>query len=446
MLKNRIFAVYFNIQMKGTERLLHYVWRHKLFPLCPLVTTDGRTLEVLDPGLYNQDAGPDFFNAKIKIDQTVWVGNVELHTRSSDWFRHGHDADAAYKNVILHVVEVADAEVGATLFPQLVLPVPEQVRLHYEELQQQDVSPACHAVLPSLSSLAVNGWLSALQTERFEEKARHIHCCLERCNGDWEQVCFVTLARNFGFGVNGDAFEEWAYHIPLQAIGKHRDNLFQVEAFFLGQAGLLEAEAQPASQREQAAADTYFQQLRREYAFLAHKFSLTPMDASRWRFLRLRPQNFPHVRLAQLADLYFRQTAGLAQLLAATDADALRTALSARVSGYWETHYGFGTESRRGQKAIRTASLNLLLINTVAPLWFAYGRYRYDESLCERAFRLWEELPAEDNYITRDWKQAGIRVQTAADSQAVIRLRKQYCDRKDCLRCRFGYEYLTHKK
>ena len=431
--------------MRGSEQLLHYVWRHKLFPLRPLVTTDGRPVEVLDPGLSNHDAGPDFFNAKIKINGTVWVGNVELHTRSSDWLRHGHDSDPAYGNVILHVVEQADTEIGNGRFPQMVLPVPDVVRIHYEELLERDVFPPCHDVLGGLSKLMIHGWLSALQTERFEEKAAHIRSLLKQYGGDWEQVCFVTLARSFGFGVNGDAFEEWASHISLQAVGKHRDDPFQVEAFFMGQAGLLDASALPAVQRQRAVNDPYFQRLVHEYRFLSHKFSLQPMPSAHWRFLRLRPQNFPHIRLAQLSDLYFRRCASLSGLLSAASADDLRTALSACAPGYWETHYAFGLESPRRTKVLQKSSLNLLLINTVAPLLFAYGRYRYDEALCERAFRIWEELPAEDNYITRAWRQAGMELNSAADSQAFIRLRRQYCDRKDCLRCRFGYEYLTKK-
>lgn len=428
------------------EQLLHYVWLHRLFPLHLLRTTGGQEVEVIDPGLHNTDAGPDFFNAKVRIGGTLWVGSVEIHRRSSDWLRHGHSGNPAYANVILHVVETADTDLPGTDFPQLELPVPPVVRERYEALRAEEAFPPCYRVVPGLDGLKVADWLGALCTERLEEKTARIADQLKACGNDWEQVCFMTLARNFGFGVNGEAFGEWAEHIPLHAVGKHRDDLFQVEAFFFGQAGLLTEEGQPMAHRVAASADSYYLKLQAEYRFLAHKFGLQPMDARRWRFLRLRPQNFPHIRLAQLACVYHRQVFGLSRLLEADGPEALRRLLATGVSPYWETHYGFGCESRRSAKQLQTASLNLLLINTVAPLFFAYGRYRSDEALCEKAFGLWESLPAESNYITRSWQAAGLSVRTAADSQALIRLRKHYCDRRDCLRCRFGYEYLTHKK
>lgn len=218
------------------EQLLHYVWKHKIFPLMPLRTTSGQPVEVIDPGLPNPNAGPDFFNAKLKIDNMLWVGNVELHTQASDWFRHGHDRNTAYDNVILHVVGVSDCEVHRTngdVIAQLQLCCPESIRCRYAELRQAEAYPPCHSILSSLPKLTVHSWLSALQVERFERKAQDIAVRLERCNNHWEDVFFITLARNFGFGLNGDAFEAWAGHLPLRAVDKHRDSLFQVEAFFL---------------------------------------------------------------------------------------------------------------------------------------------------------------------------------------------------------------------
>ena len=210
-----------------------------------LRTTTGKPVEVIDAGLPNTNAGPDFFNAKLKIDGTLWVGNVEVHTVASDWMRHGHDKDVAYDNVILHVAETVDCEVfranGAPV-PQLQLSCPESIRRHYAELTHAEIYPPCYSILSSLPKLTVHSWLSALQVERFEQKARAIAARLEHCNNHWEDVFFITLSRNFGFGLNGDAFEAWANHLPFRAIDKHRDNLFQVEAFFFGQAGLLDEE------------------------------------------------------------------------------------------------------------------------------------------------------------------------------------------------------------
>lgn len=425
------------------EKLLHYVWLHRLFPTGGLRTEDGRPVEVIDPGLPNHNAGPDFFNAKVKIGGTLWAGNVEIHERASDWYRHGHETDAAYCNTILHVAGCLDRDVrtadGKTL-PQVALEVPEDVAANYRELLREEDYPPCWRVIPSLPAVTVRCWMSALATERLEEKTRRIFRLLERNGGDWEQAFFATLARNFGFGVNSDAFEEWAMHIPLMAVGKHRDDAFQVEAFFFGQAGLLDEAATPPERQ-----DEYFLRLRREYLFLAHKFSLTPMDARRWRFLRMRPHNFPHVRMSQLVSLYHRRQADFSRLMETADTDALRAMLAANATPYWQEHYSFGAESKGTPKRMQAASADLLLINTVAPLLFAYGRKRFDEARCERAFQLLESLKPERNAVVRAWDKAGLGAACAADTQALLQLKRNYCDRKDCLRCRFGAEYLRKK-
>ena len=430
------------------EQLLHYVWKHKLFPVGPLCTVQGQGVEIIDPGLSNRNAGPDFFNAKVKIGGTLWVGNVEIHDRASDWFLHGHEKDPHYDNVILHVCGEIDGEATNSRGEKLVqmqLDIPEEVKLHYRELLSIDQYPPCFRIIPSLTRLVVHSWMSALQTERLSAKTEAIVGRLARCNGDWENAYFVTLARNFGFGINGDAFEQWAQSIPLHAVDHHRDNIFQIEALFLGQAGLLNMESIPEYCRKDAVADGYFDKLRREYLYLAHKFSIAPIDYRLWRFLRLRPQNFPHIRISQLAMLYYQQHASLSQILEAVNVkDAMRL-LSTTVTPYWETHYTFGSTSVRNEKHISLSSLNLLIINTVVPVLFAYGRHRGEEKYCDRAFDFLEALRPENNYIIRMWKQCGLAVDNAGDSQALIQLKKEYCDRKECLRCRFGYEYLKRK-
>lgn len=427
------------------EQLLHYVWKHKMLPLHELTTTDGRRVEVIDPGLHNRNAGPDFFNAKVKIDGTLWVGNVEIHDRASDWYAHGHDHDSAYDNTVLHVATTIDREVRTAnrqTVPQLQLDVPPVVREHYEELLRTDQYPPCYRIIPDLSQLMIHSWLSALQTERLEQKTIAIQRRADRCNGSWEDAYFMTLARNYGFGINGDAFEEWALHIPPGAVGKHRDDLFQIEAIFMGQAGLLDEAAVPERYREEALNEGYYTRLRNEYLYLAHKFSLQPMDYKRWRFLRLRPQNFPYIRIAQLANLYYERRASLSALIDCETADELRQLLQTHVTPYWETHYIFGSESARNRKQLSAASMDLLIINTAVPMLFAYGRHALKEQLCDRAFDILEQLKAEQNHIIRMWQECGLEVATAGDSQALIQLKKEYCDKKDCLRCRIGYEYL----
>lgn len=421
------------------EQLLHYVWKHRMWHTAPLTTTDGREVEVIDVGLHNHNAGPDFFNAKVKIDGTLWVGNVEIHDRASDWYHHGHDHDEKYRNVILHVVGTADRDVAdneGRLIPQLVLSVPQQVADNYRELLTADQYPPCYRIIPELKPLTVHAWMSALQTERLEQKTQAIKKRVEECNGDWEAAYFVTLARNYGFGINGDAFEAWAKSIPLHNVDHHRDDLFQIEALFLGQAGLLEREGE----------DDYFLRLQQEYRYLAHKFRMSPIDSHLWNFLRLRPQNFPYIRLSQLAVLYYNRHAGLSALLECETLKQAEEMMKTHVSPYWETHYSFGSESDKNPKNLSISSIRLLIINTIVPVLFAYGRHVGNERLCDRAFDLLEQLQAENNHITRMWAECGLTVQSAGDSQALIQLKKEYCDRKDCLRCRIGYEYLRVKR
>ena len=213
------------------EVLLHYCWKHKLLPLKELMTTDNQLVEIIDPGLHNRHAGPDFFNAKVRINGTLWVGNVEIHQKSSDWYAHGHHLDKAYDNVVLHVATVIDADVQTrqgNFIPQLALEVPETVKAHYQELLSVDQYPPCYRIIPNLTRLTVHSWMSVLQTERLEQKTRAIQQRVKRCDGSWETGYFVTLARNYGFGVNGDAFETWALHVPLKEVAHHRDDLFQI--------------------------------------------------------------------------------------------------------------------------------------------------------------------------------------------------------------------------
>ena len=406
-----------------------------------LQTTTGEPVEVINAGLPNTNAGPDFFNAKLKIGGTLWVGNIEVHTLASDWMRHGHDKDAAYDNVILHVAETVDCEVfraNGVPVPQLQLPRPDPVRQRYDELSHAEIYPPCYSILSSLPKLTVHSWLSALQVERFEQKARVIATRLERCNNHWEDVFFITLARNFGFGLNGDAFEAWASRLPFRAIDKHRDDLFQVEAFFFGQAGLLDEELPDA--------DGYYLKLQKEFRYLQHKFELSvPMTATQWRFLRLRPGNFPHVRLAQLANLYYKERSLFSRIMEADTLEAVRKLLTVTTSPYWEEHFNFRKVSSSREKQVGKNAQNLIIINTVIPFLYAYGLHKADELLCERATGFLESLKAEDNHIIRHWSGAGLPVSTAADSQALLQLQKEYCDKKDCLRCRFGFEYLRQK-
>ena len=417
------------------EQLLHYVWKHKIFPLKELKTTTGQQVEVIDTGLANTDAGPDFFNAKLKLDGVLWIGNIEIHERSSDWFKHGHHADAGYNSVILHIASEIDTEISRSngeRIPQIQLICPEAVRTNYKELLETDSYPPCYRIIPSLPPFTAHSWMTALQMERFEQKATLLNERLKRCQGNWEDAFFITLARNFGFGLNGDAFETWAHRLPFRAVDKHRNDLFQIEAIFFGQAGIL----------EDSDGDGYYLRLKKEYTHLQHKFGLIPMDASLWRFLRLRPANFPHIRIAQLACLYHRAYGLLSRIMETETLQGVRDILKGGTSEYWLTHYTFGGSSPSRPKTLSNTSLDLLIINTVVTFLYAYGLHKGNRVLCARAGSFLEELKAENNYITRMWEQCGMKASNAADSQALIQLKKEYCDKKKCLYCRIGYEYL----
>lgn len=417
------------------EQLLHYVWKHKIFPLKELKTTTGQQVEVIDTGLANTDAGPDFFNAKLKLDGVLWIGNIEIHERSSDWFKHGHHADAGYNSVILHIASEIDTEISRSngeRIPQIQLICPEAVRTNYKELLETDSYPPCYRIIPSLPPFTAHSWMTALQMERFEQKATLLNERLKRCQGNWEDAFFITLARNFGFGLNGDAFETWAHRLPFRAVDKHRNDLFQIEAIFFGQAGIL----------EDSDGDGYYLRLKKEYTYLQHKFGLIPMDASLWRFLRLRPANFPHIRIAQLACLYHRAYGLLSRIMETETLQGVRDILKGGTSEYWLTHYTFGGSSPSRPKTLSNTSLDLLIINTVVTFLYAYGLHKGNRVLCARAGSFLEELKAENNYITRMWEQCRMKASNAADSQALIQLKKEYCDKKKCLYCRIGYEYL----
>ena len=420
------------------EQLLHYVWKHKIFPLKELKTTTGQQVEVIDTGLANTDAGPDFFNAKLKLDGVLWIGNIEIHERSSDWFKHGHHADTGYNSVILHIASEIDTEISRSngeRIPQIQLICPEAVRTNYKELLETDSYPPCYRIIPSLPPFTAHSWMTALQMERFEQKATLLNERLKRCQGNWEDAFFITLARNFGFGLNGDAFETWAHRLPFRAVDKHRNDLFQIEAIFFGQAGIL----------EDSDGDGYYLRLKKEYIYLQHKFGLIPMNTSLWRFLRLRPTNFPHIRIAQLACLYHRAYGLLSRIMETETLQGVRDILKGGTSEYWLTHYTFGGSSPSRPKALSNTSLDLLIINTVVTFLYAYGLHKGNPVLCARAGSFLEELKAENNYITRMWEQYGMKASNAADSQALIQLKKEYCDKKKCLYCRIGYEYLKRK-
>ncbi|MBR6283674.1 MAG: DUF2851 family protein [Muribaculaceae bacterium] len=419
------------------EQLMQYVWQHRLWCSEDMVTNDGHRIRVLDPGLLNTDAGPDFFNAKVEIDGRVWVGNIEIHVRASDWHRHGHDHDRAYDNVVLHVVDQDDATITRTdgeRIPQVVLQVSPQFGTRYASLVNARTQLPCAGELSTLPPLAVTEWLAALAFERLHNKVERLRQLCDLYCGSWEEVCYVTLARTLGFGINNDALERLARRTPLRLLHKHSDSLLQLEALLFGQAGLLDR-----------ADDTepYVQQLRREYAFLANKFSLRPMERESWKLFRIRPQNFPYRRIALLAHYVHDGFNLMQRILEAESEEQLRALFDVELTGYWATHYTFGRTTSTASSALAESSIDILLINLVAPLYRARGELLGDYALSDRAVELLEMLRPERNRIVSTFGSAGIKADSALTSQALIELRRNYCDTRKCLYCRLGHRLLS---
>ena len=423
-----------------TEKFLQYIWQNKLFAAQNLTTTDGQNVEVIDAGRPNSDAGPDFFNAKIKIDGQMWAGNVELHLRASDWNKHKHSTDKAYDSVILHVVKDADMPVFNTQKQpvcQMCLNYPSHLEKQYEELIFNSRKTRCEQYISNIQSIHIRTCLSALLTERLSEKTEFIETILQSNNNNWEETFYITLARNFGFGLNAFPFEQLAKSTPLPVLAKHKNSLSQIEAILFGQAGFLASQA--------AQKDEYVLKLEQEYAFLKHKFSLASMDNSQWKLLRVRPVNFPTVRIAQFAAIIHQSSKLFSKILQSAALSDLQQLFAAKVSGYWETHYLLNEPSPRRSKKLGADAVNTILINTVVPFLFAYGKHTNDNALQDRALSLFEHIPAEKNSTITEWARAGIPAQNAGDTQALLQLKTRYCDRNDCLRCRIGYKILSRQ-
>ncbi|MEN6589403.1 MAG: DUF2851 family protein [Proteiniphilum sp.] len=423
--------------MTTKEQLLHYVWKFRLFPPGSLETVDGQKVEVIDPGIQNRDAGPDFFNAKVSIGDRLWAGNVEIHHSSDEWMKHGHHLDKAYNSVILHLSERVNKEVmneRGQQIPQCVITVPENIRRNADYLLYSNSRIPCKMFLSSLPEPMISSWLDVLSVERLERKTNQIFTHLARNNHSWDEVFYILISRNFGFGLNADEFENLALSLPFHYIQKHSDNLFQVEALMFGQAGMLEVAVMN---------DEYYSRLQREYAFLKAKYGLKNGDGFLFKSMRVRPRSFPQIRIAQLAALLQQSGRLFSLILEKEEVPQLRSLLQTAPSAYWQTHYMFGKVSPKAVKPLGDASLDILLINTVAPVLFAYGKKTDSEVYCNRAIQILETLKPERNSIVNEFSEAGIVPRHAFDSQALIQLRKEYCDTRKCLYCRIGHKLLS---
>lgn len=420
------------------ESVLQTIWQYKLFEQHGLLTATGLPVEIIDVGKTNMHAGPDFFNAKIRIGDTLWAGNVEIHPVASDWYRHGHHTDPAYRNVILHVVQQADVEVRQSegrMIPQLELKLSPAYVGRYEELIQSKSWIACDDKLKQIPAIYISTWKNSLLVERLQMKVADIDTLLEREQNYWENVLYQSLCRSFGFSINGDAFAALAVALPWHVVQKNRDQLFRLEALFLGQSGLL---------NRLEYKDDYLNELIKEYDYLRHKYDLIPLEGSRWRLLRLRPSNFPYIRLAQMAALLYEHPHLFADMIEKPDVKTLLTMLhSVQPSTYWQQHYVPDGKEYGSSRQLGRASAQSILINTVVPLIFSYAVHHQDEVLQDKAVQMLESLPPENNYIVRKWRSYGMKMENAADTQAFIQLFRNYCEAKKCMQCSIGYKVLT---
>lgn len=422
------------------EDFVHYLWKFKKFDVDKLCTTDGQELVLFGLGDHNQEhSGPDFFNAQIEIGNEKWAGNIEMHLRSSDWYAHQHEKDTAYDNVVLHVVWEHDVDVfrkdGSKIPTLRIADYTQQEQIEkYQELLNKPKNQwiYCEEHFPNFDDLLVENWLERVYIERLEQRSSLIHQLLEKSTNNWDEVLFKLLARNFGLNVNGDIFLEMAESIPFKVVQRISEDQQKLEALFFGQLNLLEDPLE----------EPYYQKLQKEYAFLRHKYRIGRKLSSKPQFFRLRPGNFPTVRIAQLAALYHQHQNLFTTLVGSSAIQDIRSVFKVAPSDFWKDHYTFTTKSRSSSRYLTPKFIDLLLINTFVPLRFAYARYKgKDEN--DLIIEYMTSISSEKNQIISKFERLKKEVsRNALHSQALKQLKTKYCDRQACLSCNLGIAYL----
>lgn len=438
------FAAFYIIRAAMKEEFLHYLWKYRLYDSDSLFDNEGNRITVISPGDYNRDSGPDFFNARIRIAGTEWAGNVEIHTRASHFDSHGHNTDHAFDSVILHLVAENDRKIFNSRGEELTTAVIgfDPVYLEkYQDLVNNQALIACQNEIRSLDTFFIRHWLSFVLIERLQKKSDSIMKVFAETGNDWDETFYRMLSRYFGFRVNTEPFEMLAAALPFRIIRKHTDNRFQIEALLFGAAGMLEE-----GLFTEALGDSYFQDLIREYKILSAKYSLKPIHGWLWKFSRLRPVNFPTVRISQLAALLSVAGGMFSRTIEAETPEKLKQLFGVSASSYWDNHYVFGRESARICKKTGDQAKDILLINAIIPLMFVYGRHKNNREICENALTFLETLRPESNSLVSDWKLSGIEVESAFYTQALIHLTEEYCRKRRCLDCRLGCKLISSGK
>lgn len=416
------------------EDFLHFIWKFKNFIYKYLQTTEGLPLSIIKAGEHNFNAGPDFLNARIKIGDKIWAGSVEIHIKTSHWQQHNHSTDDAYNNVILHVVYEDDAP-GLLTIPCLELKnlINPNSLAHYHLLKTSKEWIPCATQIQQVEEFTKSFWLERMAAERLEIKALAVLKTLKSNNNDWAETFYQLSGKNFGFKINSPAFEALTKSLPQKLLSKHRHNYLQIEALLFGQAGMLETDF----------TDEYPNSLKREYDFLRKKYNLIHLQLHQWKYLRLRPPNFPTIRISQFAALAHKSVHLFSQILETENYQDLISLFEVKASSYWDDHFIWDKEvQKKTEKWLGNESINNIIINTIIPTLFAYGIAKNSIIYKEKAFSLLEEIPAEINNITEGWKKLGFRNKNAYESQALIHLRNNYCDNKQCLKCAIGTKIL----
>ena len=415
------------------EDFLHYLWRYKRFDFLNLQTTDNQLVEIVEFGEHNQNAGPDFLNARLRIGETLWAGNVEMHLNASEWLAHKHDEDAAYDNVILHVVMDEDKIIfdkNKQRLACLVLKpyITENLLGTYQKLLHNAHWIPCQHHFFTVSDLVKSAWQSRLLVERLEEKIAVFETSFYQNKQHWEETFYQALAKNFGVKINDLPFELLAKSLPLLTLAKHKDSLFQIEALLFGQAGMLQEEFE----------DDYPKRLQKEYFYLQKKLQLEPISASMWKFSKLRPGNFPTIRIAQFATLIHQSVHLFSKILEAKNTKSIQDLFEIKLSDYWNEHYVFDKTSKKISKSLGKDTVNLLIINTIAPFLFLYGKIKNDEMYKDNAIAFLEELAPEKNTIIEGWQDLGLKPSSAAETQSLLQLKNKYCNAQKCTQCAIG--------
>ena len=419
-----------------TEDFLHFIWKYRLYKRNP-VSADGEEIVVVDPGRYNTDAGPDFFNARIRIGGTLWAGNVEIHLKSSDWYLHHHNEDDGYGNIILHVVYTSDRNIpdrNGNPIPTLELEdqISAKMFRKYDYYLHNKNRIPCETDIKLVSPITAKSWMERLFVERMERKTFELQRFLDANRNSLEETFYQALAGNFGFKLNEQPFRLLSRMLPLQIISKHRNRLMQLEALLFGTAGLLRHDF----------ADDYPNALKQEFGFLRNKYSLAIMEGHLWKFLRLRPSNFPTLRLAQFAALHHRQENLFSKILESDKISEITEFFNVSASSYWDSHYTFDKPSRKKVKHLGKNAAQIIVINTIVQFLFIYGKITSNGDYQDKAIKLLMEIPYEKNHITNAWIKAGIRPENAFESQALLELKNSYCGLKKCLHCSIGMSLL----